>query len=53
MLGCDQREVDLAIALIGLGGADLRLVGFPQRGIFNKSSAFPYPLPRRCEVPGP
>lgn len=30
MLGCDQREIGLAEALVELG-TDLRLVGFPRR----------------------
>ncbi|HHY15839.1 MAG TPA: dipicolinate synthase subunit DpsA [Firmicutes bacterium] len=42
MLGCDQREVDLAIALIGLG-ADLRLVGFPNEGSLIKALHFHTP----------
>lgn len=43
MLGCDQREVDLAIALVGLG-VDLRLVGFPDQGPLKKALHFQYPL---------
>lgn len=31
MLGCDEREVELAAALLALG-ADLHLVGFPEAG---------------------
>ena len=42
MLGCDQREVDLAIALIGLG-ADLRLVGFPQVPSLKRALHFQVP----------
>ncbi len=42
MLGCDQREVDLAIALIGLD-ADLRLVGFPGGGALKKALHFDTP----------
>lgn len=42
MLGCDQREVDLAIALIGQG-ADLRLVGFPNEGALKKALHFQIP----------
>lgn len=42
MLGCDQREVDLAIALIGQG-ADLRLVGFPNEGPLKKALHFKIP----------
>ena len=39
MLGCDLREVDLAIALVGLG-VDLRLVGYPQQGVLKKALHF-------------
>lgn len=39
MLGCDRREVDLAIALVGLG-VDLRLVGFPVEERLKKALHF-------------
>ncbi|NMB01196.1 MAG: dipicolinate synthase subunit DpsA [Firmicutes bacterium] len=39
MLGCDQREVDLAVALVGCG-ADLRLVGFPEQGELKRALHF-------------
>jgi dipicolinate synthase subunit A len=39
MLGCDLREVDLAIALVGLG-VDLRLVGYPKHGVLKKALHF-------------
>lgn len=39
MLGCDQREVDLAIALVA-SGADLRLVGFPEHGLLKRALHF-------------
>lgn len=39
MLGCDRREVDLAIALLDQG-ADLRLVGFPREGPLKKALHF-------------
>lgn len=42
MLGCDQREVDLAEALLDLG-ADLRLVGFPQEGSLKRALHFEDP----------
>lgn len=42
MLGCDQREVDLAIALLDLG-VDLRLVGFPAQGSLKKALHFDEP----------
>lgn len=40
MLGCDQREVDLAAALVGYG-ADLKLVGFPENGVLKRALHFP------------
>lgn len=51
MLGCDQREVDLAIALVGLG-VDLRLVGFPEEGLLKKALHFPLPgeAVRKCSA---
>lgn len=39
MLGCDQREVDLAKALVRLE-VDLRLVGFPEEGELQKALHF-------------
>ncbi|HHY09468.1 MAG TPA: dipicolinate synthase subunit DpsA [Firmicutes bacterium] len=39
MLGCDRREVDLAVALVGLG-CDLRLVGFPPEAELKKALHF-------------
>lgn len=39
MLGCDRREVDLAVALLG-AGVDLRLVGFPEEGMLKKALHF-------------
>ena len=39
MLGCDLREVDLAIALVGLG-VDLRLGGYPKHGVLKKALHF-------------
>lgn len=39
MLGCDPREVELAVALVNLG-VDLRLVGFPQFGPLKKALHF-------------
>jgi len=39
MLGCDEREVELAAALLALG-ADLHLVGFPEAGPLTKALHF-------------
>ncbi len=39
MLGCDEREVGLAEALVALG-ADLRLVGFPRDGLLKRALHF-------------
>ncbi len=42
MLGCDEREVGLAAALIDLG-TDLRLVGFPRGGLLKRALHFEDP----------
>ncbi|MCK9525663.1 MAG: dipicolinate synthase subunit DpsA [Limnochordia bacterium] len=43
MLGCDEREVGLAEALVDLG-ADLRLVGFPREGSLIRALHFGDPV---------
>ena len=43
MLGCDQREVGLAQALVDLG-VDLHLVGFPKTGSLKKALHFEEPI---------
>ncbi|HBN94740.1 MAG TPA: dipicolinate synthase subunit DpsA [Firmicutes bacterium] len=42
MLGCDEREVGLAEALVDLG-VDLRLVGFPRAGSLKRALHFEEP----------
>lgn len=51
MLGCDQREVDLAVALLGLG-VDLRLLGFPREGVLKKALHFqdPHEASQECKA---
>ncbi|NLL43221.1 MAG: dipicolinate synthase subunit DpsA [Firmicutes bacterium] len=43
MLGCDQREIGLAEALVNLG-TDLRLVGFPREGTLKRALHFDDPV---------
>jgi dipicolinate synthase subunit A len=43
MLGCDQREIGLAEALVELG-TDVRLVGFPREGALKRALHFDDPV---------